>query len=448
MLNAYDLVPFVGGNGIDLNGPEPLPLKHLVRLPESKLDLMADGALDYVLYRTAPQEVKRAWGKLKIGGRMVFWLPMEAAVNTVKLIGEAGWNWIEHQEDGKTFLQAFEKRDDLERCEKFWQRPPKSIGVVRHAGYGDLLTVASTFPHLAREGYAVTVYTEEPWADVLRNDPNVARIITGSLGMVGITELPKFWAHEAEKHDRFLNFSHSVEATLLHREDQVSATWSTQARHRVSTANYLELAHDIAEVPHQFRQGFYATDDEKQAAAEIRHGMKRVVVIADTGTGCNKWWPYAGDLALAIVTARADVTVFVFGTVRTRYPEHDRITVIGKDWSFRQAAAFAQAADVVIGQETGLLNAVAMWGNTKIVLLSHSTPENLTKHWVNAIPLAAQGVSCYPCHILHQSWAYCDQDVETKAARCQAEISRDEVMACVLEQLAIRDQFHGIAAAA
>jgi hypothetical protein len=57
-------------------------------------------------------------------------------------------------------------------------------------------------------------------------------------------------------------------------------------------------------------------------------------------------------------------------------------------------------------------------------------------------------VPCYPCHILHQTWAYCDQDAETKAARCQAEISRDEVLECVVEQLAIRDEFGGIAAAA
>jgi hypothetical protein len=59
--------------------------------------------------------------------------------------------------------------------------------------------------------------------------------------------------------------------------------------------------------------------------------------------------------------------------------------------------ALAQVADVVVGQETGLLNAVAMEPMRKVVLLSHSTHENLTKHWVNTEALTGD-VPCYPCH--------------------------------------------------
>lgn len=91
--------------------------------------------------------------------------------------------------------------------------------------------------------------------------------------------------------------------------------------------------------------------------------------------------------------------------------------------------AFAQVADLLIGTETGLLNAMGSEQVPKIVTLSHSSEENLTKHWVNARALKPDTakVPCFPCHVLHKDWTYCHQDKESGAALCQVNITSDQM---------------------
>jgi hypothetical protein len=76
-------------------------------------------------------------------------------------------------------------------------------------------------------------------------------------------------------------------------------------------------------------------------------------------------------------------------------------------WSIREAMSFARIADVVIGGETGVLNAVAMEQVPKLLFLSHSTVENLCRDWVNTCAFAGEDAPCYPCHRLHYSFQYC-----------------------------------------
>jgi hypothetical protein len=114
-----------------------------------------------------------------------------------------------------------------------------------------------------------------------------------------------------------------------------------------------------------------------------------------------------------------------------KMPKHDRVTVIGKQWPMREAMVLAQVADVVVGQETGLLNAVAMEPMRKVVLLSHSTHENLTQHWVNTQALTGD-VPCYPCHRIHLTFDKCVVDEKTGCAACQAAIAPEEVLSQVL----------------
>jgi hypothetical protein len=75
----------------------------------------------------------------------------------------------------------------------------------------------------------------------------------------------------------------------------------------------------------------------------------------------------------------------------------------------------------------------------KLVFLSHSTHENLTRDWVNTTPLwsanttcAGRGANAAPaCHVLHYGWADCTRDEETGTAQCQKDISVAQVWAAV-----------------
>jgi ADP-heptose:LPS heptosyltransferase len=90
---------------------------------------------------------------------------------------------------------------------------------------------------------------------------------------------------------------------------------------------------------------------------------------------------------------------------------------------------------VVIGPETGVLNAAACMDLIKIVFLSHSTHENLTRDWKNVISIESENTSCPgrgenaapACHQLHYGWAHCKKHEESGVAQCQADITVDEV---------------------
>jgi hypothetical protein len=62
----------------------------------------------------------------------------------------------------------------------------------------------------------------------------------------------------------------------------------------------------------------------------------------------------------------------------------------------------------------------------KILFLSHSSVENLSRDWVNTTNLLGNA-SCYPCHMLHYGWDHCRKHEETATAMCQHDISPDTV---------------------
>lgn len=70
-----------------------------------------------------------------------------------------------------------------------------------------------------------------------------------------------------------------------------------------------------------------------------------------------------------------------------------------------------------MGSETGVMNAIAMEEMPKIVFLSHSTVENLTRDWVNTHSLSSERTVCQgrgnneapACHQLHFGWAKCTE---------------------------------------
>jgi hypothetical protein len=102
--------------------------------------------------------------------------------------------------------------------------------------------------------------------------------------------------------------------------------------------------------------------------------------------------------------------------------------ILGKELNMRLAMTLALAADVVVGTESAIVNAVASAPNLKIVLLSHSTPENLTKHWVNTMSVEPVGLGCYPCHRLHRGFEFCNQDPDTKWSACQSKATAEAIV--------------------
>ncbi len=488
----YDLVPYLGATCLDIGcGPNKV-YPHFIGLDSGKdtrlfgismkpditgdcerIPLFGDGAFDTVFSSHTLEHIEdhesalaEWWRLVKVGGYLILYLPHK---DLYPNIGDPDGN-PDHKHDFVELdiveamqrvapdwsLLVSEKRDQL-REYSFLQvfrkeaagagqrvniepRPAASAAVVRLGAYGDAIWSSSVLSHLKEQGYHVTLYTEKAGAEVLAADPNVDRIVTLPHQLFDDTELMLYFVWESRKYDRFVNLTGAVETRLLMHPNEAAYYWSHEARHKEMNRNYLEVLHDVAGLPYDFRQRFFPTADELDWSREQRAGLEGpLVVVAPTGSGLPKTWPHVQRFM--DLMAERGVHVVVLGEIRQEFKPHPVYGhVAGKALPIRLAFALAQQADVVVGTESSIINAVAMEAMPKIVLLSHSSPENLTKHWVNAVSIEVTGLACHPCHRLHRAFEFCVQDKRTGFAACQAAVSGDAVAETVDALLAAKER--------
>lgn len=303
---------------------------------------------------------------------------------------------------------------------------------------GDALQSSSVFPWIKAQGFHVTMYTVPNGFAVLRHDPHVDRFVVQDVDAIPNEWLGEFWSYTAKRYDKFINFSESVERTLLAQPGNTNHGWSYEMRHKYLDHNYLEFMHDIAGVPYAPRVKFYPSKEERNwALMEYAKIGKPVVLWCLGGSAHHKHWPHL-DEAMASITA-AGINVVTVGdemckTLEEGFESNTLVHRRSWIWPIRQSMAFAQVCDLVIGGETGMLNAVSFESVPKIVTLSHSSENNLTRDWVNCTSLAPENTPCFPCHRLHYGWEFCHKgykDGQVAGALCQVNIGLQKMLDAV-----------------
>jgi ADP-heptose:LPS heptosyltransferase len=120
--------------------------------------------------------------------------------------------------------------------------------------------------------------------------------------------------------------------------------------------------------------------------------------------------------------------------------DFNRLLVHVGDWSIRRSLAFIEQADVIVGPETGALNAAAMLRVPKVVMLSHSGHENLTKHWHRTVVLEPTDCPCHPCHAMHYNWDDCHWVEKPGGALCAVNIRPETVYDAVTFALGLESR--------
>lgn len=202
-------------------------------------------------------------------------------------------------------------------------------------------------------------------------------------------------------------------------------------RHKYLNTNYLEFTHNLAEVPLPARPKFYPTADEKEWARKQRKDIGPCILYVMTGSSVHKVWPWMDQLFARVLTKFPHMKLVTVGQEIETYleePWKDEPRVVRKagKWTIRQTMAFALECDAVIGPETGVLNAVSHEPMRKLVFLSHSSNENLTRDWVNTAALEPSNTPCFPCHRMHYGWEFCNKSEETGVALCASNIGVDQ----------------------
>jgi ADP-heptose:LPS heptosyltransferase len=290
-----------------------------------------------------------------------------------------------------------------------------------------MLQVATILPRLKEQGYHVTVMTTPKGKDIIAHDPNVDDWYIQDKDQVPNNELPYFWREQATRFDKFINLSESIEGTLLGIPGRPNHGWPHEVRHRRLNLNYFDWTAELAGVEFKPVKQFYPTDKEKQAADLLTSKAPFTVVWSLSGSSHHKFYPHMDAVIARIMLEWPDAQVIMVGDDACRFLEQGwdkepRVVELSGEIAIRDTLALAQAADVVIGPETGVLNSVAHEPNAKIVMLSHSSKKNLTQHWYNTASLTPTGCACYPCHRLHYTREFCPGDTESMAAECMDKI--------------------------
>lgn len=467
----FEFVPYTRGHGIEVGHGPTKAFPHFlpVRMRDEDCGTLAavrvgdlaclpdvkDGASDFVLAAGALGAGGRPalleWLRcLRVGGHLCIYEPDEEAAPTARLkdatMGDdpidvlrlESWPW-------GGWLAVVRKKAEPGRVMSFAEPTPqrKTACVVRHGGFGDQLQAAAILPALKREGFHVTVMTTEAGQDILKEDPHVDAWFLLDKDQVPNHELSAFWSVQAMHFDRFINLNESVEGTLLAIPGRAQHAWPHALRAKMLDHNYAEFAAELAQVPFTPEGQFYPTqaeDDEAKARIEAvaRRAMNPGPLIMATepvysilwalgGSSPHKWTPHQDEVIAAIMLRLKRAVVFMVGDVACKvlevgWEKEPRVIPLSGEISIRQTLALARRVNAVIGPETGVLNAVAYEPDIlKVVMLSHSSRENLTKHWLNTVSIEGKA-DCYPCHQIHHTSEFCPTDPASGAARCQAQV--------------------------
>lgn len=458
----YEVVEYLAGTVLEI-GPGPKSFPHVLKVgtpgfdesPDIRVedaghleDVIEDASCDALLIRCRlsdkdyPYSLADWWRCVKDEGYLVIRTTQEdvSPKHVIEAMRKAGPNWDivrrENQGEGETpGMLVFRKAGSGHKhswiaTEK--AKPEKSVCLCRFGGFGDMIQTANLLPELKRQGFHVTIMTTPKGQDIIRHDPHVDDWFLLDTDQVPNHELSAFWRCIAKRYTRFVNLSESVEGTFLAMPGRANHSWPQPIRHKMMNENYLEFAAGLAGIPYVSEAKFYPTPDESgRAKSRLLEGGVNIV-FALAGSSVHKFYPHQDAVIARILLEKPNCRIFMVGDeackiLEVGWENESRVVCLSGEMGIRDTLALAQVADVVIGCETGVLNAVAFEDNRKVCLLSHSSHDNLTKHWINTAALAPAGLSCYPCHRLHYSSEFCPTHKETGAALCAQSIPPDEV---------------------
>jgi hypothetical protein len=213
---------------------------------------------------------------------------------------------------------------------------------------------------------------------------------------------------------------------------------------------------------------FFPTEEERDKAGvdKVKQFGGRYVLWVLAGSRIDKTHPYIPH-AVARIIKELDVHVVLMGngeqqwkfanmvqtevsrTLSTDLGQRCLAAVTPPDqiglkieeggphhWGLRRSLATALQADAVVTPDSGIGWAVAMEPMPKVMMLSHASVENITKHWVNTVTLHADPhrVPCWPCHCLHDTIDTCVRAThvgQATAAACISDIKVDDIVTAV-----------------
>jgi ADP-heptose:LPS heptosyltransferase len=293
-------------------------------------------------------------------------------------------------------------------------QPTKRACVVRFGALGDAIILTPLLEALHKDGYHVTFVGSVYCAPVLENNPYVDNFLWQEREMVPNAELGQYWELWSKEYTKYINLSESLEGDLLVVEGRPAFFTKKSWRHSRCNKNYYDYTLKRGGYDLEGQRGqLYFTQGEERRWKEFARPLegKFTILWALNGSSHHKVYPLMEPLLRKLFEKYPDIICITVGDDLARLLEfeHPQLLQRAGQWSIRESLIATKYVDLVVGPETMVLNASGCFTTPKITLLSHSTHENLCKHWENDYCLSPDKViaPCYPCHSLHYSRESC-----------------------------------------
>ncbi len=465
--------------GIDLMGEHPD-----IRIDLSANDalrMFSDNSMDYVFsshcledFTTAEAVLAEWWRVVRPGGHIILYgpdpeyYPRTGTTGSNKLhrhdlTWQDVYGWLKklgnakkvhasrHKESNEySWLLIVRKTSGLVKRVHDMMKPRKPLAavafprtrksnkdalVIRYGAIGDSVWSTPVVRQLKKEGYHVTYNCTEYSAQVLRNNPNIDEFLIQGTDEIPNSDLEGYWETISEGFDRVVNLCGSVEQNVLVAEgidDEFG--WPHKKRHEKCNKNYMDETMKRAGYPDMLGEQpeLFFSDTEEILAQNFRHKNRDKFLILWTmsGSSFHKIYPWAEYIAGDLYRKHQDdVRIVTVGDELSRVLEWQSPITMNRSGHFtvRQSMIMTKYFDLVIGPETGILNAASCFDTPKIVLLSHSSKTNLTKYWRNCTALEPVSCACHPCHRIIYSNKVCPKDKQTQVSECMTNIKPEKV---------------------
>jgi ADP-heptose:LPS heptosyltransferase len=290
----------------------------------------------------------------------------------------------------------------------------KKALVIRYGAWGDMIIASPLFRLLKQDGYQVTLNCNKRGAMIVKHNPNVDKILLHDETIPNET-LGKHWAELSNGYDRVINLSESIEKGLLSIEGSPEFFKTKEERHDKCNVNYYDRTLEIGGYQNKGLKGeLYFSPAEEYLFSDLRHKLigKFKILWGLSGSSHHKAYPYGMIVGEAFLNKHPDAVIITVGDDLCRLLEWDHPRLIKKSgqWPIRKSLLMAKYANLVISGESAIANAAGCFDVPKIIMLSHSSEENLTKYWLNCISLHSTDAECYPCHQIHYTEESCPCD--------------------------------------
>lgn len=304
---------------------------------------------------------------------------------------------------------------------------------ARIAAFGDVIITTPLIRYLKQQGHEIYYLGSEQAQQILENNPNVDKFIYHKRDSVTGDKLGEYFEKIRIENncDKLIDMCESLEVRLALLYNYPQYNWTKKERRDYCNINYYEYAFEHAQIElhgnirSMMKPEIFFTQQEEDFILSIREKLigKKVIMWGLTGSGRQKSYAYVPYIVADLMREIPEAVVILVGgemckVLESGFPKHHRILKYSGELTFRQSALLAKYVDLVVAPDTGFLHSAGCWDTPKIGLLTHTTIENITKHFKNDYSIESTS-PCAPCfRLIQNAGIECPVEPDSNSTLC------------------------------